>query len=103
MLINCSLIYVLTKSVWKQKGLPALLSKVVLLLILLVNWLDIPKNEEFQVLEFFAGVGRIAALSKHCGYKSGAVDITYGEEQFKAAGKRSPLDLNSDAGLVSLI
>lgn len=74
--------------------------EVVLLLVLLVSWMDLPKGEEFQVLEFFAGVGRIAAFAQLYGFKSGAIDITYGEKQFKARGKRSPLDINSDSGLL---
>ena len=73
-----------------------------ILLVLLVSWLDLPKGEEFQVIEYFAGVGRIAALSRYVGYKSAAVDITYDSEQFKRSGKRSPMDINSDAGLVWL-
>lgn len=65
-----------------------------------MSWLDIPKKEEIQVIEYFAGVGRIAALSKFCGYKSAAVDISYAEDQFRKAGKRSPMDINSESGLV---
>ena len=55
------------------------------------------------MLEFFAGVGRVAALSKKYGYKSCALDISYGQDRFQSANKRSPLDINSDAGLVPLV
>lgn len=78
-------------------------TKVVVLLVLLVSFLDIPITPEYEVLEYFAGVGRIAALAKFAGYQSAALDIRYGEERFRAAGKRSPLDINSDAGLVRLV
>ncbi|CAK9110313.1 unnamed protein product [Durusdinium trenchii] len=63
--------------------------KVVVLLVLLVWWLDLPKEEEspYQVLEFFSGVGRIAALSKLGGLRSAAVDIVNGEEVLDASTK----------------
>ena len=78
---------------------------MVVLLVLLVSFLDLPIKfgDERQVLEFFAGVGRIAALAKFCGYKSSALDIRYGEERYQKAGKRSPMDINSNAGLVWLV
>ena len=81
-------------------------TKVVVLLILLVWWLDLPKCDAgpYQVLEYFAGVGRIAAIGKFTGRTSAALDISYGEHLGKRMGKRkrSPMDLNSDAGLVLL-
>ena len=77
---------------------------MVVLLVLLVSFLDLPTTgDEGQVLEFFAGVGRIAALAKYCGYKSSALDIRYGEERYHKAGKRSPMDINSNSGLVWLV
>ncbi|CAK9030772.1 unnamed protein product [Durusdinium trenchii] len=65
------------------------MAKVVVLLVLLVWWLDLPKEEEnpYQVLEFFSGVGRIAALSKLGGLRSAAVDIVNGEEVLDASTK----------------
>jgi len=78
---------------------------VVVLLVLLVWFLDIPKSEEapYQVIEYFSGVGRIAGIAKQTGLKSAAVDIEQGEEYAKKRGKRtrSPMDINSNAGLVS--
>lgn len=61
-----------------------------------------PKNYDnpYQVLEFFAGVGRVAALAKRCGFVAAAVDVEYGRETGKRMGKRSPMDINSNAGLV---
>ena len=79
----------------------AALAEVVLLLILLVHWLDLPPQADaYEVLELFAGVGRIAALSKYAGYKSAAVDLDYSKETWERQGKRSPMDINSDSGLV---
>lgn len=56
----------------------------------------------FEAVEFFSGVGRIASLAKAFGYNSAALDIAYGEEYAKQTGKRSPMDINSDAGLALL-
>ena len=57
-----------------------------------------PKHDDapFQVVEFFAGVGRIAGVSNHCVFSAAAVDINYGCAK---PGKRPPMDINSDAGL----
>ena len=88
-----------------QHACPGEKTKVVVLLVLLVWWLDIPKSEEapYQVIEYFSGVGRIAGIAKRTGLKSAAVDIEQGEEYAKKRGKRtrSPMDINSNAGLVS--
>lgn len=76
--------------------------KVIILLVLLTWWQDFPKDEApYQVLEFYAGVGRIAALSKFASFKAGAVDLEYG----KGCRKRSrpPMDMNSNAGLLLCI
>ncbi len=73
------------------------------MLVLCTWWLDLPKHEAqpYQVLEFFSGVGRIAALAKHCGFKTAAIDLEYGDSYVKKKrGKRSPMDLNSSAGLM---
>jgi len=80
-------------------------TEVVIFLILLVWWLDVPKmeNEPFQVVEFFSGAGRIAGFSKRVGLRSAAVDIQHGDAYAASAGKRSPMDINSDAGLVPLV
>ena len=55
----------------------------------------------YQVMEFFAGVAHIAALAKAVGYKSLAFERNFGNTS-KRLGKRSPMDLNSNAGLVFL-
>lgn len=61
------------------------------------------ENEPFQVVEFFSGAGRIAGFSKRVGLRSAAVDIQHGEAYAARTGKRSPMDINSDAGLVLLV
>ncbi|CAK9083728.1 Uncharacterized protein SCF082_LOCUS39732 [Durusdinium trenchii] len=59
--------------------------KVVVFLVILVWHLDIPKPpQEYQFLEFYAGVGRIATLAKWCGFATAAVDIR--QYTFKFAG-----------------
>lgn len=80
-------------------------AQVVILLVLLTWWLDIPKNDHcpYQIIELFAGVGRIAALGKYAGYTSAAVDIEYNKQAWDRAGKRSPYDINADSGLVPLV
>lgn len=91
----------LVRSILSISGSPSCLSEVVLLLILLVHWLDLPPQADaYEVLELFAGVGRIAALSKYAGYKSAAVDLDYSKETWERQGKRSPMDINGGAGLV---
>ncbi|CAK9040702.1 Uncharacterized protein SCF082_LOCUS23615, partial [Durusdinium trenchii] len=57
--------------------------KVVVMLVLLTWWLDLPKHHDYQTLEFFAGVGRIAAMSQFCGYQSAAVPNESVLELFK--------------------
>ncbi|CAK8992823.1 Uncharacterized protein SCF082_LOCUS3230 [Durusdinium trenchii] len=77
--------------------------KVVVFLIILVWFLDIPKPQnEYQLLEFYAGVGRIASLAKWCGFSTAAVDIQYGAHR-QREGKRRPMDINGNAGLVLCI
>ena len=41
-------------------------------------------------------------MAKFSGYRSAAIDIQYGKDQFEKQHKRSPMDINSDAGLVNL-
>ena len=50
----------------------------------------------------FSGVGRIAALAKYSGFKVAAVDLEYGVPYAQSRGPRtrSPMDLNSSAGLL---
>ena len=75
--------------------------EVVVFLVLLTWWLDLPKEvgHPYQVIEFFAGVGRIAALAKFVGFRSCAVDVEYGKTSTRK-GSRPPMDLNSNGGLL---
>ena len=78
-------------------------AQVIVLLVLLVSWLDLPQKGSgpYQVVEVFSGVGRIAGLAKTYGYNSAAIDIEIGEEYAKQRGGiRSPMDINSNAGLM---
>ena len=78
-----------------------------MLLVLLVWWQDLDKpSEPYQVIEFFAGVGRIAAVGKYMGYKTAAVDVEYGKDIPRKTNKkrksRPPMDINGSAGLMLL-
>ena len=78
--------------------------EVVVLLVLLTWWLDLPGRDgpPYQVLEYCAGVGRVAAMAKFAGFKAAAIDIEYGKSLGKERGSRPPMDLNSNAGLMLL-
>ena len=80
------------------------MAQVVVLLVLLVWWLEIPQcqHSEYQVVEFYSGVGRIAQLATKVGFVAAAVDKDYGLDYAKKNNKRSPMDINSNAGLMSL-
>ena len=78
------------------------LSEEVLFLILLVWWLPVSQHDGTQVIEFFAGVGRISEMAALMGYKSKSYDIDYTAEWAKKKHKRSPMDLNSNAGFTFL-
>ena len=79
------------------------LSEDVLTLILLVRWLELGEaHEGTEVIEFFAGVGRIALMARYAGFKSVAYDMSYGEQWSRRTKRRSPMDINSNAGLAPL-
>ena len=76
-------------------------------MVLLVSWtsyIDLEPQCPFELLEFFAGHASVARAAEAAGYRSAAVDILYDEarEKRKMIGKRSPFDLNSDAGFALL-
>ena len=73
------------------------------LCILMVSWtsyINLQPEHPFEVLEFFAGHAAIARTAEDHGYQACAVDILYDDKRSMRAiqGKRSPFDLNSDAG-----
>lgn len=90
-----------------------------ILIVMLLVWqdfFDLNKSAEYDVLEFFAGVGRIAKLGSKYGYKTGAYDIGYDLPQegpsTRSSKKRkklpnmpkaSAMDLTSDTGFVLLV
>lgn len=75
-----------------------------MLLVLLTWWQDLASKggPDYEVIEFFSGVGRVAAMSKRAGYTTAAVDIEIGKPIGAKRGTRPPMDINSDAGLLLL-
>ena len=73
-------------------------SEDVIFLVLLISWMGVCDDDGYQVIEFFAGVARIAKLAKASGWKAVAYDRDFGTVS-KLRSKRSPMDLNSNAGL----
>ena len=73
--------------------------------MLLVSWLpDGPEaKQDIQVIEYFSGVGRIASVAHYVGYKASQFDLEQGTSIARKTGRRNPLDLNSNAGLVLAI
>ena len=77
---------------------------------MLVSWLklDIPEGKEYNLIEYFAGVGRLAQMAEGVGYTAAGYDYEYGpqknprKQRRSKPGKRKPMDLNSDAGLLHL-
>lgn len=67
--------------------------------MILVSWMGVLSDDGYQVIEYFAGVARIATMAKLTGFKAVAYDKDFGKAS-KMRGKRSPMDLNSNAGLV---
>lgn len=64
-----------------------------------------PKDikSDYQFIEYFAGVGRVARVAHHVGYKSAAYDLDYGSSQARTSGRPNAMNLNSNAGLVLAI
>lgn len=68
-------------------------TQVFILAILLLSWqsfFDLNKSSEYQVIEYYAGVARIARLSKGMGYRSAAYDVAYDTPAFKESANSSP-------------
>ncbi len=89
-------------------------SKDFIWLVLFVSWFDFGDishdNMELEVLELFSGVARVARFARRTGYRTRAFDICY-DKTYKRGykvsthngrKKRSFMDLNGEAGLVSL-
>lgn len=81
-------------------------------LVILVWWIKCASfcwdvEPGLDLVEYFAGVGRIAKTAYALGYESRAYEIDYdvpphGESSHSNMPKRSSFDLNGEAGFVSL-
>ena len=78
-------------------------------MVILCSFLVVPQWEEWghaglEVVELFAGVGRIARLGSWMGYKSRAFDLNYVplKRSFMKRGqyRRPAMDINGSAGIV---
>ena len=61
--------------------------------ILLLTWqsfFDLGQSTEYQVLEYYAGVGRIARLSACTGYRAAAFDVVFDKPEVTEAWPGSP-------------
>lgn len=61
--------------------------------ILLLTWqsfFDLSQSAEYQVLEYYAGVGRIARLSACTGYRAAAFDVVFDKPEVTEAWPGSP-------------
>ena len=69
-------------------------------MVLLTSWLDYTSlDSKYDLIEFFAGVARIARLGETAGYRTFACDLEYS----KPGEKRSPMDINSASGFANLV
>lgn len=77
-------------------------SKVIILLVLLVSWMedDEGTQTEYGLIEYFSGVGRVAQMAEMGGIHAVAYDFEY---SMPKVGKRRSMDMNSSAGLVLAI
>ena len=71
-------------------------------LVLLVSWLEMSPDVGLQIIEYFAGAARIAKVAVGAGYKTEAYDLEFGRRLAELKGKRSSMDINSNAGMVLL-
>lgn len=60
-------------------------------------------KSDIEVIEYFSGVGRIASAANYIGYQSVGFDMADGVSTARRSGRRNPLDLNSNGGLVLAI
>ena len=80
---------------------------VILCAFLVVPLWESGGNGNLEIVELFAGVGRIARLGSWMGYKARAFDLNYLPLKYPFRKKRhryprSAMDLNGSAGLVFL-
>ena len=79
------------------------LGKVFITLVMLVAWLDgAPRladgtcPQSYDILDFFAGAGRLARAGRRCGETTAAFDIGYHHN-------RRVFDMNSSSGFALLV
>lgn len=86
-------------------GLSLARPEVIIMRTLLVSWMEEPEGckQNIQVIEYFAGVARITQMADRLGYQSVAYDLEFGRKKAATSGRRNPLDLNSNAGMVLAI
>lgn len=69
------------------------MSKAFIFIILLLHWqtfFDLSKSAEYDVVEYYAGVGRIARLSASCGLKAGVFDVNFDKAKITDAWPDPP-------------
>ena len=74
------------------------------LMVSFTSYINLQPESPLEVLEFFSGHAAIARTAEANGYTSVAIDLLYDEKRHEREihGKRSPLDLNSNAGFAPL-
>ena len=68
-------------------------------LVLLISWLEpnaFPKGGTWEVVDLFAGAGRIARMARQSGQRSVALDLQY-------SSNSHCFNINEDAGMLLLI
>ena len=77
-------------------------AEILILLALLVSWLEISPDSAYQFLDFYAGKAHLAQLAEARGYTVEAYDRDFGLARGRRKGKRSSMDINSNAGMTWL-
>ena len=95
------------------------LLKVFILTILLLSWqsfFDLDKSSQYDIVEYYAGIGRISRLGAAYGYTAGAFDVVYDFPEFTESmpgpkktkfrkyqtNKRCAMDLTTSSGFMFL-
>ena len=74
--------------------------EVFVLLCLFTSFLEIQplqQRDNLEVIEFFAGTGRLCRLANSMGIPAEAHDLSY-DELFNEGKAKSPFDINDNAG-----
>ncbi|CAE7328839.1 unnamed protein product [Symbiodinium sp. CCMP2592] len=65
--------------------------KVLITVVLLLAWSH-PSEQQYDVIEYFAGKGRVAKAARRCGLRAAALDVLY----------HTSFDITSAAGMALL-